>query len=278
MSDENTNWFEALPEPMRAMPEVERAKSLDSFLDNMKTTREYVSNAIRVPTENAGEADIQAFYEKVQKHAPNLMPTPDMANPDSIKEVLRRMGLPEEAAGYEAIEGDTLQFVDGQFENLKQWALEAGLTRQQFKSFAEKVGADTYSQISEGEQANQQELKTIADQWGLSAEAKYKETLDFAKQSEAPKSFIDALENKQVDSATVFWLNGLAKATNESAEASGQDTRTKSNTLTPYEAQEQISEIQKNRNHPYYKGDPKAQERMHELMRMANPERYKDAM
>ena len=211
MSDENTNWFDALPEPMRTMPEVERAKSLDSFLDNMKTTRDYVSNAIRVPTENAGEADIQAFYEKVQKHAPNLMPTPDMANPDSVKEVLRRMGLPEEATGYESVEGDTLQFIDGQLENLKQWAHEAGLTRQQFKAFAEKVGADTYSQISQGEQANQQELKTLADEWGLSAEAKYKETVNFAKQSEAPKSFIDALENKQVDSATVFWLNGLAK-------------------------------------------------------------------
>ena len=44
-----------------------------------------------------------------------------------------------------------------------------------------------------------------------------------------------------------------------------------------YEAQQQIREIQQNRDHPYYQGDPKAQERMHELMRMADPERYKNA-
>jgi len=274
MSEENTNWYDSLPEQMRSMPEIERSKSLDSFIDNMKTTRDYVSNAIRVPTENAGEADIQAFYEKLQKHAPNLMPSPDMSNPESINQVLKTMGLPDDVNGYESIEGDTLQFVDGQFDTLKQWAHEAGLTRQQFKSFAEKIGADTYGQMSEAEQAAKAELQTISDQWGLSAEAKYKETVDFAKQSDAPKGFIEALENKQIDAATVFWLNNLAKSASESAEASGQDTRSSSNTLTPYEAQEQIREIQSNRDHPYYKGDPKARERMHDLMRMANPERY----
>jgi hypothetical protein len=106
MSEENTNWADALPEQMRTLTEVERAKSLDSFIENMKTTREYVSNAIRVPTENAGEADMQAFYEKLQKHAPNLMPTPDMSNPDSVNEALKRMGLPDDMKGYEDIEGD----------------------------------------------------------------------------------------------------------------------------------------------------------------------------
>ena len=121
-------------------------------------------------------------------------------------------------------------------------------------------------------------METISDQWGLSAEAKYKETIEFAKQSDAPKAFIDALQDRKIDAATVFWLNGLAKATAEASEASGQDTRSSSTTLTPFEAQEQIREIQSNRDHAYYKGDPKAQERMHELIRMANPERYKDAM
>ena len=118
MSDDNTNWYDSLPEQMRSMPEIERSKSLDSFIDNMKTTRDYVSNAIRVPTENAGEADMQAFYEKLQKHAPNLMPSPDMSNPESINQVLKTMGLPDDVSGYESIEGDTLQFVDGQFDTL----------------------------------------------------------------------------------------------------------------------------------------------------------------
>ena len=277
MSEENTNWTDALPEQMRNLPEVERAKSFDSFLENMATTREYVSNAIRVPTENAGEADMQAFYEKLQKHAPNLMPTPDMSNPDSVTEALKRMGLPDDMKGYENIEGDAVSFVEGQFDTLKQWAHEAGLTRAQFQKLGQLIGADTYSQQSAHEAALKKELETISDEWGLSAEAKYKETMKFAKQSDAPESFINALENKQIDAATVFWLNNLAKASAESAEASGQDTRTHSNTLTPYEAQQQIREIQMNRDHPYYNGDPKAQERMHELMRMANPERYKDA-
>ncbi len=277
MSEENTNWTDALPEQMRNLPEVERAKSLDSFLENIATTREYFSNAIRVPTENAGEADMQTFYEKLQKHAPNLMPTPDMSNPDSVTEALKRMGLPDDMKGYENIEGDAVSFVEGQFDTLKQWAHEAGLTRAQFQKLGQLIGADTYSQQSAHEAALKKELETISDEWGLSAEAKYKETMKFAKQSDAPESFINALENKQIDAATVFWLNNLAKASAESAEASGQDTRTHSNTLTPYEAQQQIREIQMNRDHPYYNGDPKARERMHELMRMANPERYKDA-
>lgn len=268
------NWIESLPEALRTMPEVERAKSLDSFIDNMKTTRDYVSNAIRVPTENAGEADVQAFYEKLQKHAPNLMPAPDMANPESVTEVLRRMGLPEDAKGYEAIEGDALSFVDGQFDTLKQWAHEAGLTRQQFQKLGELIGRDTYSQQSEVEQALKEELSKVSDQWGLSAEAKYKETIDFAKQSGAPESIVQALNDRNLDSSTVFWLNSLAKSIDEAAEASGQDTRSQSNTLTPYEAQQQIAEIQNNKEHPYYAGDPRARERMLELMRMADPDGF----
>ena len=268
------NWIESLPEALRTMPEVERAKSLDSFIDNMKTTRDYVSNAIRVPTENAGEADVQAFYEKLQKHAPKLMPAPDMADPESVTEVLRRMGLPEDAKGYEAIEGESLSFVDGQFDTLKQWAHEAGLTRQQFKTLGELIGKDTYSQQSQVEQALKEELSKVSDEWGLSAEAKYKETIDFAKQSNAPESIVQALNDRNLDSATVFWLNSLAKSIDEAAEASGQDTRSQSNTLTPYEAQQQIAEIQNNKEHPYYAGDPRARERMLELMRMADPDGF----
>ncbi|MCK5317795.1 MAG: hypothetical protein KAJ55_07760 [Anaerolineales bacterium] len=277
MSEENTNWADALPEQMRTLTEVERAKSLDSFIENMKTTREYVSNAIRVPTENAGEADMQAFYEKLQKHAPNLMPTPDMSNPDSVTEALKRMGLPDDMKGYEDIEGDAVAFVEGQFDTLKQWAHEAGLTRAQFQKLGQLIGADTYTQQSERDSALKEQMGKVSEEWGLSAEAKFKETLDFAKASDAPQAMIDALENRQIDAATVFWLNQMAANMSENAEASGQDTRVNSNTLTPYEAQQQIREIQMNRDHPYYNGDPKAQERMHELMRMANPERYKDA-
>ena len=276
MSEENGNWFDALPEQMRDLPEVGRAKSLDSFIDNMKTTRDYVSNAIRVPTENAGDEDRQAFYDKLQKHAPNLMPTPDLANPESVSEALRRMGLPENVDGYEAIDGDGVSFVDGQFDTLKKWAHDAGLTRSQFEAFAKAIGADTYNQQSEAEQASKAELDAISKEWGLSAEAKYSEVVNFAKQSDAPAAFVEALANKQINAETVFWLSKMAAGAAESAQASGQDTRTMSNTLTPYEAQEQIREIQKNREHPYYKGDPKARERMHELMRMADPERYKD--
>lgn len=272
MSDEN--WSESLPEALRTMPEVERAKSLDSFIDNMKTTRDYVSNAIRVPTDNAGEADVQAFYEKLQKHAPNLMPKPDLANPESVNEVLRSMGLPEDAKGYEAIEGDTLSFVDGQFDTLKQWAHEAGLTRQQFQKLGELIGQDTYSQQSQIEQALKEELSKVSDEWGLSAEAKYSETINFAKQSGAPDSIVKALNDRNLDSSTVFWLNSLAKSIDEAAEASGQDTRSQSNALTPYEAQQQIAEIQNNKEHPYYSGDPRARERMLELMRMADPEGF----
>jgi len=272
--NEGREWVEQLPEVMRAIPEVERAKSIEGLVDSLKATRDYVSNAIRVPTENAGEGDVAAFYEKLQKHAPNLMPTPDMANPDSITEALKRMGLPDAADGYEALEGDTLSFVDGQFDTLKQWALDAGLTRSQFKAFAEKVGLDTYNQQSEAQKALDAELKVISDEWGLSAEAKYKETLDFAKKSDAPESLVSLLENKQLDAKTVMWLNGMAQSMGETAQASNQDARTSSNGLTPYEATQQIREIQGNKEHPYYKGDPKARARMHELMRMAEPEKY----
>lgn len=268
------HWSNAAPEFARGWDQVKDSATPEDFYNRVGEMRTYMGNSLRIPSEDASGDDMQAFYDKLQNKVPGLMPTPDFDNPDALKAVLKQMGMPEEASGYGDVAGDEITFGDGQLDNLKAMAKDLGLTKKQFEKFAAKVGAENFQGQSASIEQNAEAVTAIQTEWGLSAEAKYQETLNFAKSAGAPEALVTALVNKQIDAPTVFWLNSLAQGTKEGSSVSFQPNNTSGNTMTPMEAQERITEMLGNMDHPYHKGDATAKKRMHEYMRQAHPERY----
>jgi len=269
-----TDWRESLPEQVRDWSEVQNADSSDVFWQRMGDQRKHIGNSIRIPTEDASTEDWAAFNQKIQDRVPSLMRAPNPEDAESVDAALAKLGRPEDASGYGEVTGEGVQFAEGQLESLKAMALKAGLTRTQFESLAKQVGADYNAQQETVGNLQNENLELLKSEWGLSAEGKYQETLNFAKAVGAPNAVIEGLETRSMQAETVMWLNKMAGNAKEANQVSFQQGTSLSGDLAPMEAQSRIDEILRNFDHPYHDGDRLAQQKMHDLMRQANPDRY----
>lgn len=269
--NEGREWVESVPEFARGWGEVEQAENMEALFNRIGEQRSFLGNAIRVPSEDASEEDRSAFHNKLMEKVPELMLTPDLDDQEAVTGLLKRLGRPDDVKDYGDLEAEEVAFDEGQLDNLKGLAHELGLTKKQYKALAEKIGKDNFEAQESSKEFGLQNVNEIQEKWGLSAEAKYQETVNFAKQAGAPEVLVNALIEKNVDSDTVFWLNGLAKNLGEAANTSFAPQNSGGDVLTPDEAQEQINEILGNPNHPYHKGDGAARKKMHKLMQLKDP-------
>ncbi len=272
MTDDIQEWAQNFPEEVQGWDEVKNSKSPEQFWQRITSHRQHIGQSIRVPTEDASAEDMNAFYEKLHKRAPNLMPTPSLDDPDATAAVMKRLGVPEDKEAYLNIEGEDFKFQEGQLDGIKDLALKAGLTPKQYEALAKQIGTSTANELSTLAENKNQTIEALKKDWGMTAEDRLKETQDFLKQSNAPQNLVDAMANTDLDLDTTKWLYDMAKNVGESSEASAQQNQFKaSDKLDPYEAQMRINEMLNNREHPYHRGDQRAREKMREYMSMANP-------
>lgn len=270
------HWSQSAPEFARGWDQVKDSATQEDFYNRVGEMRSYMGNSLRIPGEDASEDARSEFQNKLLEKVPSLMNTPDFDNPESVADLMKRMGKPEDANDYADVSGESISFADGQLAELKTMAMELGLTKKQFEAFATKVGTEAAT----GSQAHAEKVKAehgkIQEAWGLAAESKYQQTVNFAKQAGAPQELVAGLENKMIDADTVMWLNTLAQGISEKSDVSFQPNNSSGNMMTPLDAKERMREMREDMEGPYQKGDPIARKRMHELMRIADPERYKD--
>ena len=271
---QNQDWRTSLPESVQDWAEVKQAENPEAFWQRMGEQRAHLGNSIRIPSQEASSDDWSEFNRKIQERVPGLMKTPDLEDAEQVDGLMAKLGRPEKAEGYGEIEGDNISFQEGQLDSLKSMALEAGLTRKQFEKFAKQVGQDYHSQTETMNNLKSENLEVLKKEWGLSAEGKYQETLNFAKAVGAPQAIIDGLESRSMQAETVFWLSKMAENAAEGTQVSFQKSTSLAGSLTPQEAQEQIDEILRNFDHPYHNGVESARVKMHNLMKLANPQRY----
>jgi len=272
-SEEMQSFISTLPENAQGLGILKRSPTPEAFWKQVVDQQSFIGNSLRIPTENAASDEREAFFQKVQDRVPELMRKPDMDDRDTITNFMQQIGMPSDATGYSDIKGDDIAFAEGQLESIKELAAQAGLTREQYEALAANIGKNVYEQQGEAQTKQEANLQTLKEEWGLAAEAKYQQTLEFAKGAGAPESLVSMLENKSADAGTVKWLNGLADKVGEGDPATTQPSGSPT-AMTPYEAQQQINEILDNKQHPYHKSDARARAKMHDLMKQAKPDQY----
>ena len=99
---------------------------------------------IRVPGEDASQADVQAFRDKLLTSDLGVIPTPDLTNPEEAAKYYQRMGAPEAPDGYTKIEG----MPEARYKALAKLAHEAGISDKQFAQVAAKMVAVSYTHLT----------------------------------------------------------------------------------------------------------------------------------
>lgn len=277
MADENNssaNWRDALPDALKADPSLASFKDVSSLADSFVKTKALVGASVRPPGPDASAEDKKAFREKMQKAAPELIYAPE-GDPEVEKLLYQRLGRPEKPEDYAADE-ESAKAVN--LEYLRKVAATTGLTKSQFAALA-KAEAETAKAL----RSQHQEAHAALDkEWGAATSERIQAAAAAAQKLGLSETAIKAITDRAVPADQLRLLFSVAQAVGGNPrEGDRQKDSIKPGAMTPDEAKTAISEIMRNKAHPYWqKGDPAhgaALKRMLDLHAYADPTASREA-
>jgi hypothetical protein len=239
--------LDAVPE-LRDDPSLKDFNDLPALAKSYKETKAFVGSSIRPPGPDASPEARKEFYDKLVKHAPELVPLRD-GDAEAEKVVWGKLGRPakREEYAYKPPDG-----VDINIEALRDAAEVAGLTKAQFTKLAEKTAAGAQQQAL----ALQKDRDALKAEWGAAYETKLKNAAAMAQKLGQPESVTGAILAGKVSSAALKTWDAIATAVGaEGKGLAGQHGGHTGDVLTPAEADARFREIQShpayfNKNHP----------------------------
>ncbi len=240
--DQSADWRAGFPEDVLAWEEVKNAESQGDFLNWVSNARSRMGRSISIPSPEATPEEKQQAMQKAMKHYPELMLIPDVEDSDGRSEMYTRLGTPEEATSYEVPEVEGITVEDDRMSFLKNAAKKAGLTKDQFSGLvAEVLGADAQMMAEQRNVFDSQvgELKT---EWGQAYEQRTDKTTRALEQF----GLSPELAKKAAgDPSLARALHGMVDALGSEVAQVATQTGDAGAALTPDEAQERFSDLQR---------------------------------
>jgi hypothetical protein len=200
------NWRDGLSADYKDNASLKDFSDINAFAKAHIDTKAMVGKMVRIPGEDASAADVQTFRDKLLTSNLGVIPTPDLTNPEEAAAYYLKMGTPEAADGYTAVEGMT----PDRFEALSKMAHEAGISDKQFQQVAAGMVAGDTS-VSDANAATQLEsMNALKSEWGEAYDQKFARAQRLAEATKAPPMLLTALKEGHIDAATMRWLDGVA--------------------------------------------------------------------
>ena len=263
---EEASWRDALPEEMRGNASLADVKDVASLAQQFISAQSHIGSSIRIPSENAGAEDLQTFHDKILRHAPNLMPVPNLEDEAGVAAIMSKLGRPADAATY-ALEGTTPT------EDMKKLAHEMGLNQAQFAKMYNGVFKPELENQAANSAANKAGRDALAQEWGYAFQTKEREAQAILEKTGAPAGLIEQAKTGKLGADTLRWMDSLVTSLgSEGLNIVGNDGG--GGRMTPAEASAQIGEMMNNPTHAYWNaqdmGHKKAMTDMLDLQRIAN--------
>ena len=250
------DWRDGLPDDIANHALVREAPDLASLAKQAIDMQSYQGQSIRIPSEHASAEEQAAFREKLRQHVPNLVEA-DLSNPEAAREFQRRMGLPEEASGYqrpsfEAPDGVELDY--SMLDTFQPIAHKYGLTQAQFEGIAQEITAGNVAAGIQAQQAHIESMEGLQKEWGYAFESKMRNVRAVAG---ILSEHIPGFDAERAGASTLRALDAIAERlgpegsslSNEADGSGGQPV------MTPREAEARRQEILRNREHPYWRAE-----------------------
>ncbi|QGH73646.1 MAG: hypothetical protein [Podoviridae sp. ctpVR23] len=228
-------------------------KDVPSLVKQFADLQSHLGNSIRVPSEHASDEDRAKFIEKLQRHAPNLMPRPDKTDAKAMGEFYRSLGRPEDPSKYPVEVPEEIKHLVSQdrLTQIQKVAFDAGLSAEQFKAMVDADIASTKTQFESSKTAAEQDKSKLKEMWGDAYSRNLKIVADMAQATGAPQALVELAKAGEINSDIANWMYQLSAQVSTKEGSTFKDAGG-SGTMTPSEAQSRIDEILNNRSHPYW--------------------------
>ena len=274
------NWRDTLPDEIKGSEALANFEDVSALAKGFIDVKSYQGASIKIPGEDAGEADVKAFNDKLMEKVPTLMRKPDLETQDQSVDFYRSLGMPEKSDGYEIPEvkiPDGVEIQTGKAESFREIAHKHGLTANQFKGVMKDVIEADIVSAQAGNEDTAANMTAIKEKFGHAFSDNMGKINTLLTKTGAPTDLVEAVKSGMVGLETVTWMYNMGK------QMGGEgfnfddvdDTTTREHKMTPEEAQGAIDEINNNKDHAYWKGTgeekKRATDRMIQLMKFANP-------
>ena len=247
------SWRDSLSDDLKGSSALADVTDVASLAQQFVDQSSYLGSAIRVPSEDASKEDQQKFFDKVQKHAPHLMPRPEAGNQEQMDAVLTALGRPDESTGYESVEiPEGLNFGEDRMDAFKGLAHKHGLTKDQFNGVLGDVLAMDAQTQTDMDAAVVTSRQAIEQEWGATFKDREAQAIAAAEATGAPEAIIQMAKEGKIGGDTLKWMHALASKIGGGEGNANHDSGNNSGRMTPSEAEAQISDILNNRSHPYW--------------------------
>jgi hypothetical protein len=264
------DWKNNLPEEVQGWQEVQQSDSPEKFFDQIANMRKRMGQSIRVPGQDAGEDQLNEFYNNLEEKVPGLMRKPNPEDESSIEAAFRAMGMPENPEEYTLQKDDV---TDAELKDLQTMAKNIGMTKKQFNKFSEAMLQINRNSSKQFQENIDSERNALLNDWGAATDERMNEILNIAEATGASPAMVEAIKNKTVDAHTAKWLYQLGQ------QLGGEEVNAhiQQKTMAPDEASESINDIMNNSAHPYWDAShpdhDKAVQKVIKLHRLASGEK-----
>jgi len=181
-----------LPEELKNDPVVKDIPDLPTLVKNYKEAQSYMGQSVRIPGENAGEADVKAFHEKLRTKVPDLILAKDE------KSVAKAFGVPENLEEY--VIPDEAKFSEEETQAFRARAKDLGLSKKQ----AELALQAELKQRTNAVTAVNENLAAIEKEWGAATKDRIEKIATVAERFGFDKDWVSGIRAGKVP------LNALA--------------------------------------------------------------------
>ena len=258
-------WKEHVPEFAKDWDEVKNAESFGDFMSWAYNARSLVGQSVRVPSEEAGQDDWDAFSAKLLEKNANVMMKP--RNAEEVAAAMKALGRPDESAAYN-FEVEGYQPDTDRLASMKQMAHDANMTTDQFNSFMSGM-AKAELEAGQAQAASTAEsMAGLRQEWGAAYDQNIGQVKGFLSRLGAPEDLIGAEVDGQLGARYYTWFHDLARRLGgEGSPGAGNGGET--HVMTPADAKSKIADIRANKDHAFHRGDPDAVQQMLSLQGLA---------
>jgi hypothetical protein len=183
-----------LPDDVRDHPSLKDFNDLGALAKSHIETKAFVGNSIRPPGPDAGADAKKDFYDKLQKHAPHLVPLPDEKDEAGQKALWSKLGVPDDAKGYEF---QPPEGVELDVEKLRAEGKALGLTKKQFAAYAAKTAEERKNFIAEAKK----DSDALKAEWGQAYDSKLKAAVSAATKLKVSEDVIKRIQSGTMPSS-----------------------------------------------------------------------------
>lgn len=231
-----TTWRDTLSAELKDAPGLKDFKDINGLAKSFLDTQALVGSSLRLPGPDASQEAWTEFNKKLSERVPGLVSSKDE------EALLKAAGQPTEAAEYKPPENVKLE--EGHVEQVRALAKELGLTRKQ----AEKVFARRAAELDDLSARIAKARVDLKAEWGTAVDERSALAIAAAEKMGAPAELIKNAKAGNLDAPAMKWLYSVAKALGpgEGNVMAREPAASTTPSMTPDEAEAQISELQKN--------------------------------